>query len=143
MKILRYSLCAITWLGGGLTAAVATPAAPDISIVSGSVYQNTKTGVDTIGFLQIRNAGNGADTLTGWSCTVANSMTLVDAKGNQLTSLPIPAGQTVSMSASTLHFVLHDIHYPVEFGSVLPCSLTFQTAGATEAYFFAEPKPGS
>jgi copper(I)-binding protein len=143
MKILRFSLCAAALFSFGFAEADPGPPAADITIVSGNVYQSTKTGTDVIGFAQIGNTGNAADTLTGWSCTIAASMMLVDAKGNPLTSLPIPAGHTTSMSAGGVHFILHDIHYPVEYGSVLPCSLTFQSSGLVEAYLFAEPAPGS
>lgn len=112
-----------------------------ISLDNGSVWQTDKEGQDTQGFLQIHNTGNAPDLLTGWSCTIAGTTTLVGADGKALDSLLIPAGQTVTLSATGPHLQLTNARYKVDFGSILPCAFTFQQSGNLIGYLNAIPAP--
>ncbi len=116
-------------------------AAVDITADHGAVWQTSKIGEDTQGFLQIHNAGTAPDTLTGWDCTIATATALVDAVGKPVTSLTIPAGQTVSLTPSGLHFSLQNTHETVDFGSIVPCALTFAQAGQVGIYLNAVAHP--
>jgi copper(I)-binding protein len=116
-------------------------ASPIISLDHGSVWQTTKPGQDTQGFLQIHNTGDEPDTLTGANCTIAAGTILVDAKGNPLTSLEIPAGQTVTLSGTGPHLLINGARYRVEKDGILPCSVSFALSGDLIGYLNAIKKP--
>lgn len=121
--------------------AVPAWAGPIISLDHGSVWQTTKAGQDTQGFLQIHNTGDEPDTLTGANCTIAAGTILVDAKGNPLTSLEIPAGQTVTLSGTGPHLLINGARYQVEKDGILPCSISFALSGDLIGYLNAIPAP--
>lgn len=114
---------------------------PIISVDHGSVWMTVKPGQNTQGFLQIHNTGDAPDTLTGANCTIAASTALVDAKGNPLASLEIPAGQTVTLSGTGPHLLINAARYPVEKGGILPCSINFAQSGSLVGYLNAIPAP--
>lgn len=114
----------------------------DITVAHGVVWQTSKAGDSSQGFLQIRNSGTVADMLTGWDCPVADATALVDGTGKSLANLVIPAGQTVILGGSGPHLLLNSARYIMEYGSVAPCSFTFQNAGDIGAYLYAIPAPG-
>jgi copper(I)-binding protein len=126
-----------------LLALCAEPAiaAVDITADHGAVWQTSKVGEDTEGFLQIHNAGTTPDTLTGWDCTIATATALVGGDGKPVSSLTIPAGQTVSLAPGGLHFSLQNTHETVDFGSLVPCALTFAEAGQVGIYLNAVARP--
>lgn len=130
-----------------LLAALALPgialARVNIATGEGTIWQTHKSGEPTEGFAQIRNAGDSADTLTGWSCPIADSTELVGADGKPLASLPIVPGQTVRMSPAGLHLVLRGTHFAVEPGADVPCALTFAQAGEIGLYLGSKPAPGA
>ncbi|MDR3505901.1 MAG: copper chaperone PCu(A)C [Acidocella sp.] len=113
----------------------------DVTLDHGSVWQTKKVNVRSEGFIQIHNKGNAADVLTGADCSIAGSTQLVDAQGNVLDSLTIQAGQTVTLSADGPHLLLRHLSYTVDYGSILPCSFTFQEAGDLLGYLNATPAP--
>ena len=113
----------------------------DLTLDHGSVWQTRKVGVRTEGFLQIHNTGSVADVLTAANCSVAGSTALVGADGEELDSLDIPAGQTVTLSLTGPHLLLKHLRYTVDYGSILPCAFTFQQAGDMLGYLNATPAP--
>jgi copper(I)-binding protein len=113
----------------------------DVTLDHGSVWQTKKINVRTEGFIQIHNKGSDADVLTRANCSIAGSTELVDAQGNVLRSLSIPAGQTVTLSADGPHLLMRHLTYTVDYGSILPCSFTFQAAGDLLGYLNAAPAP--
>jgi copper(I)-binding protein len=132
------------------TAALALPllacpafalAQSNISVDHGTVWQTEKPAQPTQGFIEIHNAGNALDILTGWSCSIAGTTTLVGADGKPLTSLDIPAGQTVTLSPKGPHLLLQNLSYEVSFGSILPCSFTFEDEGQIGGYLNSAPAP--
>ncbi|WP_298285764.1 copper chaperone PCu(A)C [Acidocella sp.] len=125
--------------------ALATPASADviISLDHGAVWETGQSLKATEGFIEIHNKGASPDVMTGWDCPLAKSTTLLNAQGEAVTSLAIPAGQTVTLSPASLHLSLQTLSYPVAYGSVIPCSFTFQTAGSVGGYLNAEPAPAS
>lgn len=136
MKLLPLFLALPLLAGPGLARA-------EINIVldHGAVWQARKIGAQTEGFLQIHNKGGAADILTGANCSIADSTELVDGQGHALPSLTIPAGQTVTLSPSGPHLLLHHLRYTVESGSILPCAFTFAEAGDMLGYLNAIPAP--
>ena len=112
-----------------------------VTLDHGSVWQTNKVGDSTQGFLEIHNAGDAVDVLTGWDCSIADSTLLVGADGKKLTSLAIPAGQTVTLTENGPHLLLQETHYTVDYGSVVPCAFTFQEAGDIGGYLNAAPAP--
>jgi copper(I)-binding protein len=116
-------------------------AAVGMSADHGAVWQTAKIGATTQGFLQIHNSGTSPDVLTGWGCPVADTTTLVGSDGKALTSLTIPAGQSVSLAENGPHLLLQGTHFTVDYGSLVPCSLTFQNAGDISVYLNAVPAP--
>jgi len=124
-----------------ILAPEAASAAIDVTVDHGSVYQTVKLGDTTQGFIEIHNAGNDADVLTAWDCSIADTTALVDGSGKALTSLTIPAGATVTLAPNGPHLLLENTHYTVDYGSNVPCSLTFQDAGLIGGYLNAVPAP--
>lgn len=119
----------------------AARATDTIALDHGSVWQTSKTGADTQGFLQIHNNGATDDMLTAASCTIGASTALVDAKGNPLAGLTIPAGQTVTLAQGGPHLLISNLHFTVDFGSILPCAFTFRGVGDVGGYLNAVPTP--
>jgi len=115
----------------------------NVSVDHGTVWQTVKIGDSTQGFIEIHNSGDQSDVLTSWDCSIADTTTLVDANGKPLTSLNIPAGATVTLAPGGMHLVLQNLHYTVDRGSILPCSLTFQGAGVLGGYLGAVPAPSN
>lgn len=126
--------------GGRANAAVSAAVSTDVTADNGLVLPAGKPGSATRGFLQIHNAG-ADDTLTGWSCPVAEVTLLAGADGKALTSLAIPAGQTVTLSAAGPHLVLENTHFAIGKGSVVPCALTFTAAGQIGVYLNSAGAP--
>ena len=128
-----------------LALAVALPQAAcagvNITLDHGAVWQTQKTGAATQGFLEIHNTGSSADMLRAWSCPLAQTTLLVGAGGKPLASLAIPAGQTVALGPHGPHLLLQNTRYTVQFGSLVPCALTFQNAGEIGGYLNAIKAP--
>lgn len=138
MKIyLGGAVLAALWLG----ACGAAMAGQDLKVDHGAVWPTKKIGAPTQGFMQIHNNAAAGDVLTGWSCPIADTTTLVDAAGKPLQSLAIPAGGSVTLAPDGPHLLLQGTHFAVARGSVLPCALTFQNAGDIGAYLNEIPAP--
>ncbi len=118
----------VTVLAAVLAAGPAW-AGMNVTVDGGQVWQISKAGADTQGVLQIHNAGDSTDTLTGWNCSIAASTTLLDASGAPISQLIIQPGQTTS-----LHLRLADAHYVISTGSIVPCALTFAGVGDVGVY---------
>jgi copper(I)-binding protein len=123
--------------------AVPALAAMNVSADHGSVWQTKKIGETTQGFLQIHNTSGADDVLTAWSCPVADTTELLGADDKPLQNLTIPAGQTVTLSQAGVHLLLQNLHYTVDFGSVVPCSFTLQNAGEIAIYLNSVPAPAA
>lgn len=126
-----------------LLPALPARADPLLQLDHGTVWQTSKPGQDTQGFLQIHNTGDEADTLTGADCTIGESTVLVDAKGNPLQSLEIPPGQTVTLSPDGPHLLINAARYVVRKNGILPCSINFAESGDLIGYLNAIPAPRS
>jgi copper(I)-binding protein len=120
-----------------LSFAGAAWAAGDLTVDHGAVPQTKKIGETAPGFLTIHNNADSADVLTAWNCPIADTTDLVGGNGQALQSLTIPAGQTVTLGANGPHLMLRNIHDTINYGSVVPCALTFQQAGDVAVYLNA------
>ena len=112
-----------------------------LSLDDGTTWITSKDGEDTQGFVQIRNSGDAPDTLNSAECTIGASTTLVDAAGNPLQSLAIPAGQTVTLSPTGPHLLIKAARYRVKKDGILPCAFTFAQSGELIGYLNAVPPP--
>jgi len=130
-----------TVLAGPAFAQDAGQPTGDVTLDHGSVWQTKKVGATTQGFLEVHNSGAADDVLTAWDCPIAGETDLVDAAGKPLQSLTIPAGKTVSLAQNGPHLVLQNLHYTVDFGSVLPCAFTFENAGYLGGFLNEVPAP--
>jgi copper(I)-binding protein len=128
-------LAAVSLAGPGLGGT-------DITAHHGTVVQTGKAGVATEGFFEIDNAG-AADTLTSVTCAIADTTVLAGADGKPLGSLAVPAGQDVKLTAQGPHLLLQATHFAVQPGGILPCSLTFTTAGTISVFLYAIAAPGT
>lgn len=126
-----------------LLPALPAGADPMLTLDHGTVWQTTKPGQNTQGFLQIHNTGDTPDTLTGANCTIAASTVLVDAQGNPLQSLKIPPGQTVTLSPKGPHLLINAARYRIDKNGILPCSINFAQSGNLIGYLNAIPAPRS
>jgi copper(I)-binding protein len=125
----------------GLFAAAPAYADAILTLDHGTVWQTRKDGLDTQGFIQIHNSGDGPDTLTAVSCTIADSTELVDASGAPLQSLVIPPGQTVTLSSSGPHILLKGARYKIAHDGILPCAFSFTVSSDLVGYLNAVAKP--
>jgi copper(I)-binding protein len=126
------------------TTVVTTPGAnvPGLTISAhhGEIYQTDKEGDPTQGFLEIDNTG-GADALVRAFCAIADTTSIVGPDGKPLGNLAIPAGQDVMLRPNGPHLLLQATHFTVQLGSIVPCSLTFGTAGTMSIFLYAEKAP--
>jgi len=137
MKSVFKMVCVVAWvMGGGMARA-----AIDITVDHGAVWQTKQVGDQTEGFFDIHNKGDSADVLTAADCFDADTTSLVDASGKPLQSLTLQPGQSLSLTQNGPHLLLLNTHFKVDFGSVLPCSFTFQSAGDIAGYLNAVPAP--
>jgi copper(I)-binding protein len=123
--------------------SVPTPpgvASTDVTAHHGSIYQTGNDGQTTQGFLEIDNAGP-ADVLTRTTCAIADITNLVDASGHRISRLPIPARGNVVLAPGRAHLILQNLHFSVAYGGIIPCSLTFATAGTVSVFLYATPVP--
>lgn len=138
MKIcLGGAVLAALWLG----ACGAAVAGQELRVDHGAVWPVKEIGSATQGFMQIHNNAATGDVLTGWSCPIADTTTLVDSAGKPLQSLDIPAGGSVTLAPGGVHLLLRGTHFAVARGSVLPCAFTFKNAGDIGAYMNEIPAP--
>lgn len=138
----RKLLMASTLLLGGAPALAATTT-PNINIRvdHGAVWQTTRKETASEGFLQIHNDGKTDDVLTAWTCPDADDTALIGKDGKPLDQLVIPAKQTVTLAPGGIYLKLTGLHYQVEDGSILPCSLTFQQAGLVGGFLNEVKRP--
>ncbi len=127
-------------LAASLITGPSGPSSIDISANHGTVYQTHKEGDPTQGFLQIHNTG-ADDMLTGVNCPIADTSSLVGPDNQPITNLGIPAKQDVVLAPNGPHILLQSTHFSVQFGSIVPCSLTFRDAGVVSVYLYAQPAP--
>lgn len=130
------------FLAASVISVPTPPGVPstDVTAHHGSVYQTGNDGKTTQGFLEIDNAGP-ADELTGAVCPIADDTSLVDANGQKVSDLPIPARQKFVLSPSGAHLILQNLHFSVQYGGIIPCSLTFSGAGTVSIFLYATPAP--
>lgn len=127
------------------TSIIAVPEPPGlpsttISAHHGTVYQTAKEGDATQGFFDIANTGP-ADTLTQASCAIADTTTIVGADGQPVPSIAIPASSSISLTPGAPHLLLESTHFSVQYGGVIPCSLTFTNAGTISIFLYSIPAP--
>ena len=129
-------------LAASIVSVPTPPGVPsmDVTAHQGKVFQTSKAGDSTQGFVEIQNAGS-ADTLNAVECPIADSTSVVDGSGKSIPSLPIPAGQTTVLSQSGPHLLLQSTHFSVQYGGMIPCSLTFANAGTVSVFLYATPAP--
>jgi len=94
----------------------------------------------TEGFLEIDNTG-AADTLVAANCPIADTTQIIGPDGKPMTSVAIPALQNVTLTAKGPHLLLQGTHFSVQYGSIVPCSVTFTNAGTLSIFLYAMPKP--
>jgi periplasmic copper chaperone A len=141
MKLRNLLLAAPLLLGFAPAFAATTTPSINIRLDNGSVWQTKGKETTTEGFLQIHNDGPTEDVLTTWSCPDADDTALMGKDGKPLTQLVIPAKQTVTLAPGGIYLALSGLHYDVERGSVLPCSLTFLQAGPLGGFLNEVKRP--
>jgi copper(I)-binding protein len=130
------------WLATSMISVPTPPGVPstDVTAHHGVVYQTRDAGEATQGFIDIVNVG-ADDELTGATCPLAGTTSLVGPDGNPLANVAVPARQTLSLSAGGPHLLLQNTHFSVDFGGVVPCSLIFANAGTISVFLYATPAP--
>jgi len=121
-------------------AAAATSPTTTIVAHHGTVYQTDKPGDETEGFFEVDNTG-AADTLVAVNCPIADTTQIIGTDSKPINSVAIPALQNVSLTASGPHLLLQGTHFSVQYGSIVPCSVTFTNAGTLSIFLYAMPKP--
>lgn len=93
------------------------------------------------GYVTITNGGNGDDRLVSVSSPVADHVEIHEMtmendimKMRQLKDgVPLPAGQTVALSAGGMHLMFMGVKTPVRTGDSVKVTFTFEKAGAVDA----------
>jgi hypothetical protein len=129
-------------LAASVIAVPEPPGLPSlaISVHGETIYQTARAGDATQGFFQIANSG-AADTLTKADCPIADSTSIVGADGKPLASLAVPAASNISLAPGGPHLLLQSTHFSVQYGGLIPCSLTFTNAGTVSIFLEATPAP--
>jgi periplasmic copper chaperone A len=97
-------------------------------------------------FLSIRNKGPDDDRLVGATSPLAERIDLQGIKvaGSDIEMRPmangviVPAGYTMTLKPRGYHLLLQGVKAPLEKGSMLPVTLTFEKAGAVAVEFVVE-----
>ena len=108
----------------------------------GKIYETAQVGDATQGFLVIDNQGSAADTLTGLSCPIADTTSLVGSDGKPIKTVEVAPGKPAALAANGPHLALQSTHFQIFRGSVIPCTLTFQKAGQIQVLLKATKPPG-
>jgi copper(I)-binding protein len=132
----------VALLAASVVSVPTPPGVPSTEVTAhhGSVYQTGNDAQTTQGFLEIDNLG-AADELTGATCPIADTTSLVGADGQPIENLPIPAKQDVRLTPGGTHLMLQSLHFSVQYGGIIPCSLTFAQAGTVSVFLYAKPAP--
>jgi copper(I)-binding protein len=138
---MNLSLMAVL-LAASLVSVPEPPGLPSlaISVHGETIYQTAKAGDPTQGFLQITNTGP-ADTLTQADCPIADFTSIVGADGQKLASVAVPAAGSLGLVPGGPHLLLQSTHFSVQYGGLIPCSLTFANAGTVSIFLEATPAP--
>lgn len=133
MKILLPALFTVF----SATAALACDVARVGDLEIEHAWSRASIGTDRPGvvYVTIRNGGKD-DVLTGISTAAADMPMLHEtivtdgiASMPHVMSLPIPAGQTVTLEPGGFHAMLMGLKTPLKKGESFPMTLTFQNAG--------------
>lgn len=123
-------------LAAGAASAACEPVVVGDLAVSGAWSRaSIGTGRPGIVYLTIRNDG-ADDVLTGLATPAAAMPMLHEtvmedgvATMPHVTAVPVPAGATVALEPGGLHAMLMDLTAPLEEGTTIPVTLTFEQAG--------------
>lgn len=119
-------------------AAFATEPVPGPIVISRAwAPAPAKQGDDTSLYMTIANNGRVPDNLIRARCPFADftEKVTVDTGGEgspstrEVKSIPIPAGQTLTLQPVGYHIVLLHTTEPLQPGKVLGCTVTFQKSG--------------
>ena len=102
------------------------------------------------GFVTITNTGTTDDRLVGAASPIArkvelHTMEIVDGVMKMRPvegGIPVPAGETVKLAPGGEHIMFMGLDAPIEAGSLVPVTLTFEKAGTAELEMTATP-PGA
>jgi hypothetical protein len=99
---------------------------------------------NTAGYLTLQNKGKTADRLVSASCACAAKVEVhgMKSEAGRMVMRPagpvaIPAGGQVAFRPGGLHLMVTGLKAPLEAGTLVPMTLTFEKAGAVQAPFFA------
>lgn len=102
------------------------------------------------GFVTITNTGTTDDRLVGAASPIAgkvelHTMEMADGVMKMRPvegGIPVPAGETVQLAPGGEHIMFMGLDAPIETGSLVPVTLTFEKAGSIELEMTATP-PGA
>lgn len=102
------------------------------------------------GFVTITNTGTTDDRLVGAASPISKKVelhTMEMADGIMKMrpvegGIPVPAGETVQLAPGGEHIMFMGLDAPIEAGSLVPVTLTFEKAGSVELEMTATP-PGA
>ncbi len=121
----------------GALAALARAAEPEIGLTNAWVRPTLGAGRTTAAYVTITNTGTAADRLTAADAPGAGSVEIHTSgmkdgvmRMRRLEGLEIPGGGTVTMAPGGFHIMIIDVEEPVQVGSVVPLTLTFEGAGS-------------
>jgi copper(I)-binding protein len=132
------TLCLPTLLLLAANLAVAADPVPGpITVLHPWTPAPPKQGADTPLYMTITNNGEIPDSLIRARCPFADftEKVTVDSGGEgspstrEVKSIPIPAGQTVTLKPDGYHIVLLHTTQPLQPGQILGCTITFQKSG--------------
>lgn len=136
-----------------LAALIALAAAPagaheakkgDLTVNHPIVRASLGKSPTTAGYMTLQNRGKTPDRLMSATCACAAK---VEAHGMQSQSgrmvmrpagpVTVPAGKDVAFAPGGLHLMLSGVKAPIEAGTMVPLTLTFEKAGPVKVSFYA------
>lgn len=144
----RFCLALVAILGTAITGDIAhaqtsnaspNAALPGIQVDTGWVRPTHQHGATAPAFFTIRNTGITADTLISATCPIAHRTVMLGGAGNPIGGIPIKAGQTLHLKAPGPHIVLEDMRFRLYPRALIPCSVSFLSAGSRMLYLKVRP----
>ncbi len=129
------------------SASAADDAQGGLDITHPVAFETPAMARTGAGFLTITNTGPADDTLlevrADFPKVEVHTTEETDgvARMVHVETLPIPAGQTVTLAPGGLHVMFMGLDAPFEAGDQIPATLVFQSAGEVPVTFTVEPRP--
>lgn len=122
------------------TSASPNATLPGIQVDHGWTRPTRIKGKAAPAFFTIRNTGITPDTLISATCPIAEHTVMLGGAGNPIGAIPVKPGETLHLDLTGPHIVLEDMHFRLFPNAVVPCTVSFLSAGQLMVYLKVRPE---